>query len=619
MLNNFSSELKKEFLVIVLILCSSFSLSQTTSEYVKISAQADKSAYRPGDTIKLALIAEIIKPYHINSYKVSDPTLIPTSVKGLNENIITEGVSYPADKKLKFEFTESEINVYEGKIVIGLLAKASQNIAEGPVYFKYSFDFQACDDKVCYSPKSIKDSIQVVITKTGNDIVAANSELFDNLNFSESSQNFVKSEKVQITKLTENERTSEKINSGEESSDWIAGKGMFSALIIIFLGGLALNLTPCVYPLIPITLSFFGAQASGSKTQSILMGVFYALGMAVTYSTLGVIAALTGGILGTALQNPIVIIGIALIMGALGLSMFGLFEIRVPQKLALMGNTNRSGYLGSLLMGLTVGFIAAPCIGPFVLSLLVYVGKIGDPFTGFLLFFVLAMGLGLPYIFLAAYSSSISKLPRSGEWMIGVKVIFGLVLFGMTLNTLEPLIPKNVFAIIFPLYIILSGVYLLLIDKQGKNSAGYTTVKQIIAIAAVVAGTWLLKPHSETSEVKWTMMNSLESVTQSVKSEGKPVMIDFYADWCAQCKELDKYTYTDPEIVEMTKSFNNIKIDLTKENEAITSGFDIKGLPVVVFMGPDGKEFKELRVTGFLEPEEFKKRIESLEKNISAK
>lgn len=619
MLNNFSSELKKEFLVIVLILCSSFSLSQTTSEYVKISAQADKSAYRPGDTIKLALIAEIIKPYHINSYKVSDPTLIPTSVKGLNENIITEGVSYPADKKLKFEFTESEINVYEGKIVIGLLAKASQNIAEGPVYFKYSFDFQACDDKVCYSPKSIKDSIQVVITKTGNDIVAANSELFDNLNFSESSQNFVKSEKVQITKLTENERTSGKINSGEESSDWIAGKGMFSALIIIFLGGLALNLTPCVYPLIPITLSFFGAQASGSKTQSILMGVFYALGMAVTYSTLGVIAALTGGILGTALQNPIVIIGIALIMGALGLSMFGLFEIRVPQKLALMGNTNRSGYLGSLLMGLTVGFIAAPCIGPFVLSLLVYVGKIGDPFTGFLLFFVLAMGLGLPYIFLAAYSSSISKLPRSGEWMIGVKVIFGLVLFGMTLNTLEPLIPKNVFAIIFPLYIILSGVYLLLIDKQGKNSAGYTTVKQIIAIAAVVAGTWLLKPHSETSEVKWTMMNSLESVTQSVKSEGKPVMIDFYADWCAQCKELDKYTYTDPEIVEMTKSFNNIKIDLTKENEAITSGFDIKGLPVVVFMGPDGKEFKELRVTGFLEPEEFKKRIESLEKNISAK
>jgi len=618
MLNNFSSELKKEFLVIVLVLCASFSFSQTTSEYVKISAQADKSAYRPGDTINIAVIADIVKPYHINSYKVSDPTLIPTSVKGLTEGIITEGVSYPADKKLKFEFTESEISVYEGKIVIGLLAKASQDIAEGPVYFKYSFDFQACDDKVCYSPKSLKDSIQIVITKTGSDIIISNSEVFNNLNFSESSQNFVKSEEVKGSKLTENERVSKPADSESDIQDGIAGEGMFSALVIIFLGGLALNLTPCVYPLIPITLSFFGAQASGSKTQSILMGIFYALGMAVTYSTLGVIAALTGGILGTALQNPLVIIGIALIMAALGLSMFGLFEIRVPQSLAVMGNTNRSGYLGSLLMGLTVGFIAAPCIGPFVLSLLVYVGKVGDPFTGFLLFFVLAMGLGLPYIFLAAYSSSISKLPRSGEWMIGVKVIFGLILFGMALNILEPLIPKNIFAIVFPLYIILSGVYLLLIDRQAKNSVGYTTVKNIIAIAAVAAGTWILKPQSEASEVKWTMMNSIESINQSVKSEGKPVIIDFYADWCAQCKELDKYTYTDPEIVEMTKSFNNIKIDLTKENEAITSGFEIKGLPVVVFMGPDGKEYKELRVTGFLEPEEFKKRIESLEKNISA-
>ena len=419
------------------------------------------------------------------------------------------------------------------------------------------------------------------------------------------------------TKLSENERTGSPGAEEDQVSDWIQEKGLFAALALIFLGGLALNLTPCVYPLIPITLSFFGAQASGSKTQSILMGVFYALGMAVTYSTLGVVAALTGGILGTALQNPIVIIVIALIMAALGLSMFGLFEIRVPQSLALIGNTNRSGYFGSLLMGLTVGFIAAPCIGPFVLSLLVYVGKIGSAFTGFLLFFVLAMGLGLPYVFLAASSSSISKLPRSGEWMIGVKVIFGLILFGMALFTLAPLIPEDLFEKIFPIYIILSGIYLILFDKNGKNSAGYTSVKNIIAIAAVAVGSWMLKPHGAAEEVKWNMLTSFDAIEQSVQSQGKPVIIDFYADWCAQCKELDKYTYTDPGIVEMTKDFNNIKIDLTKENEEITSKFDIKGLPVVVFMGPDGKELRDLRVTGFLEPEEFSKRIEALEKNLN--
>ncbi len=619
MLNNFSSELKKEFLAVFFFLISTLSFAQSSSEYVKISALADRSSYKPGDTVKLAIVAEIIKPYHINSYQVNDPTLIPTTITGLTKGITAIGVSYPEDKKLKFEFSEGEINVYEGKVIFGLLSVASSDLADGPAYLKYSVNFQACDDKVCYSPKTLYDSVQIIIAKNGSDIVVTTSDAFKNLNFSDASPRFVKHEAETPTKLSENDRTSEPKSEQDKVSDWIEEKGMFAAILLIFVGGLALNLTPCVYPLIPITLSFFGAQTSGSKTQSIMMGVFYALGMAITYSTLGVVAALTGGILGTALQNPIVIVAIALVMAALGLSMFGLFEIRVPQSLAVMGNTNRSGYFGSLLMGLTVGFIAAPCIGPFVLSLLVYVGKVGDPFTGFLLFFVLALGLGLPYIFLAASSSSISKLPRSGEWMIGVKVIFGLILFGMALNTLSPLIPEHIFNIIFPLYIILSGVYLILIDKQGKNSAGYTTVKNIIAIAAVAAGSWLLKPQSESAEVKWTMMSSLESINQSVKSEGKPVIIDFYADWCAQCKELDKYTYTDPEIVEMTKSFNNIKIDLTKENEAITSSFGIKGLPVVVFMGPDGKEYEDLRVTGFLEPEEFRKRIESLEKNISNK
>ena len=347
------------------------------------------------------------------------------------------------------------------------------------------------------------------------------------------------------------------------------------------------------------------------------MGVFYALGMSITYSTLGVIAALTGGLLGTALQNPIVIIGIALVMLALGASMFGLFEIRVPQSLALMGNKNRSGYFGSVLMGLTVGFIAAPCIGPFVLSLLVYVGKIGSASIGFLLFFVLSLGLGLPYIFLAASSSSISKLPRSGEWMEGVKIIFGLILFGMALNTLEPLIPGDVFQFIFPLYIILSGVYLILIDKKGLTAVIYSKIKYIIAILAIVMGTWMLKPEGSTEEVNWKILTSLESIDNSIKAEDKPVMIDFYADWCAQCKELDEYTYTDPEIIELSESFNNIKIDLTQENEAITDRFDIKGLPVVVFLSPDGKEFKDLRVTGFLNPEEFKEKINSLQNYIS--
>lgn len=600
------------FVLIFLYITSFSSVFSQSTEYVKLTSFLNKEKYSNSDTIKIALKIEVNEKYHINSYKVNDPTLIKTSITGISDNFNLLNTFFPKDKKLKFEFSENEIDVYEGDIIAGLIFLPVSGIENGTYEIPLKFNFQACDDKSCYPPKTLTENIQIKIEKGISSDSEINSDIFKKINFS-APVSFSENLKESKSSLKENLRTETPDSDEDQIANLIRDKGWAAALIFIFLGGLALNLTPCVYPLIPITVSYFGAQGSGSKSQSIIMGIFYSLGMSITYSALGVFAALTGSLLGTALQNPFVIIFIALIMFALGTSMFGLFDIKVPQSLAMIGNKNRSGYFGSLLMGLTVGFIAAPCIGPFVLSLLVFVGKLGNPLTGFLLFFVLSMGLGLPYIFLSASSSSISKLPRSGEWMEGVKIIFGLILFGMALNTLSPLIPKDIFSIILPLYVILSGVYLILIDKKGNTAKIYSKIKNILAITAIVLGTWMLKPAESNEEVNWKMMNSVESIESSVKSENKPVMIDFYADWCAQCKELDEYTYTDPEIVELSKSLNAIKVDLTKENESITNKFNIKGLPVVVFLDPAGSEYKELRVTGFLKPEEFKKKINTLQ------
>ncbi|MCB0726922.1 MAG: protein-disulfide reductase DsbD [Ignavibacteriae bacterium] len=596
------------FFVILVSLNSAISQN---SDYLSLKSFTDKQTYTKTDTVKIALKISIKEHYHINSYEVNDPTLIQTSISVDSKEFKLLNSFFPEHKKLKFEFTENEINVYEGEIYAGIDLITTSPLDNGIYEIPVNFSYQACDDKVCYPPKTINELVSVEINNENPSGKILNPEIFSNIDF----QSPVKISEISEsseTGLKENTRTDTPDSENADLAAYVEEHGIAALLFFIFLGGLALNLTPCVYPLIPITVSYFGAQANNSKSQSILMGVFYALGMSITYSALGVFAALTGSLLGTALQNPIVIIAIALILIALGTSMFGLFEIRVPQSLAMMGNKNRSGYFGSLLMGLTVGFIAAPCIGPFVLSLLVYVGKLGSAFSGFLLFFVLSLGLGLPYIFLAASSSSISKLPRSGEWMEGVKIIFGLILFGMALNTLEPLIPKNIFHYLFPIYIVFSGLYLLLIDKKGKTSKIYTNIKNIIAIVAIVMGAWMLKPQGEVEEVKWTNLTSLESIEQSIQAGNKPVMIDFYADWCAQCKELDKYTYTNPEVVELSNSFNNIKVDLTKENSSITDKFDIKGLPVVVFLNPNGEEVKELRVTGFLKPEEFKKKLNSI-------
>lgn len=599
------------FFILFAVLFSFNPAISQNSDYLKLSIFQDKKTYSNKDTVKIGLQITIREHYHINSYEVNDPTLIQTSVSVNSKEFKLLNSFFPKDKKLKFEFTENEINVYEGEIFAGISLIQTAPLQNGIYDLPVSFSYQACDDKVCYPPKTLTENIKVEINNakvSGNEI---NTKIFSNIDFLSPVKIKETSEKTQ-TSLKENTRTDTPDAENSDLAAYVEEHGIAALLIFIFLGGLALNLTPCVYPLIPITVSYFGAQANNSKSQSIMMGVFYALGMSITYSALGVFAALTGSLLGTALQNPFVIIAIALILIALGTSMFGLFEIRVPQSLAMMGNKNRSGYFGSVLMGLTVGFIAAPCIGPFVLSLLVYVGKLGNAFTGFLLFFVLSLGLGLPYIFLAASSSSISKLPRSGEWMEGVKIIFGLILFGMALNTLEPLIPKNIFHYLFPLYIIFSGLYLLLIDKKGKSSNIYSKIKNIVAIIAIVMGAWMLKPTGEIEEVKWNNLNSLESIEKSIKSENKPVMIDFYADWCAQCKELDKYTYTNPEVVELSNRFNNIKVDLTSGNSDITDKFEIKGLPVVVFLNAKGEEIKELRVTGFLKPEEFKNKLNSI-------
>lgn len=595
--------MKKTLVILLFLLFAAKSFAQE-SEHLAIKTFTDKDSYSLKDTVKIAVKVNIKEKYHINSYSPNDPAFIKTEIVSQSDKMKNTGIFYPPHKMYKFAFSDTEIPVYEGEQILGLAFVPEENAVEGEINIPVEFTYQACDNNACYPPKTLKSQQKIIISRTGKSI---NSDIFSKIDYAKPS-----GLRTNETKLQENTRVEGQNPDEQKVSNFIEEKGLFLGILIIFIWGLALNLTPCIYPLIPITISFFGAQSSGNKLQSIMMGVFYAIGMAVTYSLMGLIAALTGSMLGTALQNPIVVIVIAAIFLALATSMFGLWEIRVPQSLALAGNKNRSGYFGSLMMGLLVGFIAAPCIGPIVLSLLVYVGKLGNPLMGFFLFFVLSLGLGVPYIFLAAFSNSISKLPRSGEWMISVKIIFGLVLIIMALNTLGPLMPENVYNIVFPLSILLSGVYLILFDNKGLNAKGYTKFKYAIAIAGIAAGTWLLKPESNNAEVAWINMTSLQQIESSIKNSGKPVMIDFYADWCAQCKELDKYTYTDEKVAELSKSFNNIKIDLTKENPDITSKYGIKGLPVVILMKPNGEEIKELRVTGFLKPEEFLKRMEKL-------
>ncbi len=589
-----------------------------TQDYVTVSASPSKKDFTVSENIKINVKANIQSGFHINANKIADEDLIPTSIKINEGDFKLIKTSWPAAKNYKFSFSETELQVFEGGINIGLTVKGKKDMKPGKYKVSGMLHYQACNDRACFAPKDVEFSASFTLKE---DSVKADTSKNINAKDTVSVDSSDSGKKLDTAKtkttLTENKRDTTQLVKSENKNQiasYIEEKGLFVALLFIFVIGLALNLTPCVYPLIPITISYFGAQVSNSQGKKVVMALVYIMGMSVTYSVLGLIAALTGGVFGSLLQSPIVVAILVLIFIALALSMFGLYEIRIPQSLANFSGKSRQGYLGTAVMGLTVGFIAAPCIGPLVLSLLVYVGQVGSPLLGFVMFFVLSMGLGFPYIFLALFSSSITKLPRSGEWMEGVKIIFGLMMLGLALYTAQPLMSPKVYEIIFPAFLILSGVYLILIDRKAVSAPTFTRIKYTIAIAGIIWGA--MNIHSGSNEqvsagkLEWQMLISQQQIDGSIKTAGKPTMIDFYADWCAQCKELDKYTYVDPKIIELSKKFNNIKIDLTKENKEITDKFKILGLPVVAFIDKNGNEMGDLRITGFLKPDEFQKTME---------
>ena len=386
--------------------------------------------------------------------------------------------------------------------------------------------------------------------------------------------------------------------------------GLLLTLVGVFFGGLALNLTPCVYPLIPITVSYFGGRGTDKASLLAVHGVFFLLGLAVANSTLGVVAALTGGLFGSVLQHPAVPVAVATILVGLALSFFGLWELRLPGFLTQAASRSYGGYGGSLFVGLTLGVVAAPCIGPFLIGLLTYVASTGNPYLGFMLFFTLSLGLGIPLAILAFFSGKLDRLPRSGEWMIWVRKLLGWVLVAMAAYFLKPLFSSHLAGIILLSSVILAaGVHLGLIDRTTGTFRGFGWLKKGIGIVLILLATHqIVATVSRGAGVSWQPYS--EELLQQATSVEKPVIIDFYADWCAPCRELEQITFHDPEIVKVAKNdFVMIKVDLTRKgdpmNEHLLRQYEVRGVPTVVFLDRDGRERLDLRVVDFLPPAQF--------------
>ena len=568
-----------------------FANAQSSEPILSVETTLSASGVHVGEKFTATVKVNLIDPWHINSSTPTDPYVIPTKLTvHPSKEYSIESVKFPPHQLKKLAFSNEPLAVYEKQFVVLIHGKISKSVGKS-VVLTGSLFYQGCNDEMCVAPDSAVFSLNIPILADTEIIGSTKSGVFP-----------------------KPEPQSETGDSGTfDVGRSLAKKGAALTFLLIFLGGLALNLTPCVYPLIPITMGYFGGQATGKKGKRLLMALFYVLGIAVVNSLLGTLAALSGTLLGSLMTNPFILIVIALILIALALSMFGVYEFELPAFLTNLGGTVKSGYVGSLVMGLTMGIVAAPCIGPFVIGLLTYVATTGNPALGFAMFFTLSLGLGLPFLFLAFFSSQIGKLPRSGEWMVGVRIIFGLILVGMAFYFLRPILPEAIRQFVLPGYLICAGIYLAVFNRAGENTRRFVLFKKLIAVTAIILGTWLIKPDTSAPQtMKWQPYS--ETAFTTVLNSGKPVLIDFYADWCIPCKEMDQFTFTDTSVVRLGSEFALFKVDLTSEVSPevgrLKTKYEIRGVPTFLFVTPDGNEIRELRGVGFEKPEVFLKKME---------
>lgn len=389
------------------------------------------------------------------------------------------------------------------------------------------------------------------------------------------------------------------------------GHGWFYGLIVVFVLGLLLNLTPCVYPMIPITVGYFGNRRDNHWSRRLWNGLIYLSGMVLIYTMLGAMAALTGQMLGQALQSPIIQGILAFVMVLMAAAMFDFFELQFGTDLENQLEAWAEG-LGTFGMGMVLGVAAAPCLAPSTVALLGYVGQKGDILTGSVLFLVLSLGLGLPYVVLAVFTGLIDRLPESGHWFEWIEKLIGYLLAGVAIYFLWPLLPPKLFGWLIVIWLAVSALGLLIAVVPDKRH--WLILRTLVVL--LVAGTGIY----------WTLYNIVwlepkidwTPGTKFVDDESydRPTVVYTSADWCVPCQEMKVTTFQSQDVIRAARNVNMVKIDVTEPPPETVAAWmeqhNLVGVPTTLFFDTDGKEHRKLRGQGYLGGSDFAERLQRI-------
>lgn len=397
-------------------------------------------------------------------------------------------------------------------------------------------------------------------------------------------------------------------------------------LVGYYLAGLLLSMTPCIFPMIPVTVSVIGAR-KGSSLTGFLRSLVYVLGLAVTYAVLGLAAALGGGVVGAAMQNPWILGAVALLFFAMGLAMLDVFHLTLPSFLGTrLGGGAATGWGGLFLTGMAAGLVASPCVTPVLVGLLLKIAAEGQWLLGFVRLFVFAWGLGTILVVVGTFSSALSALPRAGEWMVEVKKILGLMLMGAGFYYLQGAVATSVFGLLLALFLVATGVGAGGLEPIPAGSQGlYPGLRKAFGLVATATGLYLLvgtlvlhgfilPPLAGTAVAAGASSSAVEAsapwspasdeALAEAAAAATPVVLDFGAEWCEACRQLERETLRDPRVVDALRRFRPLKVDMTRATpatESLRRRFGVVGFPTLVVLDAAGKVRTDLTQVGFVD------------------